>query len=369
MKKAVWLVFSFLLLAVGGILALRVLTPVFSAPSPTALPVASSAPSLSTVTPETPAPAEAAEAEYFTLSFVGDCTLGSSPRTPLNWNFQHVVGENYAWPFAATRQYLEDDYLTVANMEGVFTTATQAKDAMFVFKADPVYAKVFSAGSVELVTLGNNHAGDYLEQGLADTRAALEAEGVRYADENGICLYQRGDGPVVGVYSKLYPWSSVVTAGVQRLREAGAEIIVVCAHWGLEGSYSPTADQRSVGRAAIDAGADIVCGSHPHVLQPMEGYAGGVILYSLGNWSFGGNTAPQDRDTAIVQLRFRRDPDGSLTLDACSAVPCSVSGSTGRNDYQPTPYAQDSEGYARVIHKLNGSFTGDDLTVDYSILE
>ena len=153
------------------------------------------------------------------------------------------------------------------------------------------------------------------------------------------------------------------------LREAGAEIVVVCAHWGLEGSYSPTADQRSVGRAAIDAGADIVCGSHPHVLQPMEGYAGGVILYSLGNWSFGGNTAPQDRDTAIVQLRFRRDPDGSLTLDECTAVPCSVSGSTGRNDYQPTPYARDSEGYARVIHKLNGSFTGEDLTVDYSALE
>ena len=125
MKRAVFLLLCILLLAVGGILALRVLTPVFSSPSPTALPVASSAPIRSTVTPETPAPADASE--YFTLSFVGDCTLGSSPRTPLSWNFQHVVGENYAWPFAATRQYLEDDYLTVANMEGVFTTATQAK--------------------------------------------------------------------------------------------------------------------------------------------------------------------------------------------------------------------------------------------------
>jgi len=366
MKKTLLLILCTLALAAGGVLALRFALPASApAPTPTTLPAASPAPSLA---PETPAPTETPEAAYYTLSFVGDCTLGSSPKFPSAYSFQNVVGDNYAWPFAATRQYLEDDYLTIANMEGVFTTATEAKEALFTFKADPVYARVFSSGSVELVSLGNNHAGDYLEPGRADTRAALEAEGVLYADENDICLYQQGDGPLVGVYAKLYPTAWQVTEGVRRLREAGAELIVVAAHWGLEGSYRPTLDQLTAGRAAIDAGADIVYGAHPHVLQPVEGYAGGLILYSLGNWSFGGNTAPQDRDTAIVQVRFRRDPDGTLTLDACSAVPCSLSGSAGYNDYQPTPYEPDAPGYARVMRKLNGSFDGEDLTVDYSTL-
>lgn len=364
MKKTILLILCALVLAAGGILALRFALPSSApAPTPTALPAASPAPSRA---PETPEPTEAPETEYFTLSFVGDCTLGSSPNLPAAWNFQHMVGEHYDWPFAATRQYLEDDYLTLANMEGVFTTATEAKEALFTFKADPAYARVFSVGSVELVTLGNNHAGDYLEQGRADTKEALEAEGVLYADENGICLYQRGDGPVVGVYSKLYPTAWQFTEGVRRLKEAGAEVIVVAAHWGLEGTYHPTLDQLTAGRAAIDAGAHIVFGSHPHVLQPVEGYAGGLILYSLGNWSFGGNTAPQDRDTAIVQVQVRRDPDGTLALESASAVPCSLSGSPGYNDYQPTPYEKNSEGYARVMRKLNGSFEGGDLTVDYS---
>lgn len=364
MKKALVLLLCALALAAGGVLALRFALPRSAPdPAPTALPLASPAP---IQVPAAPARTETPEAAYYTLSFVGDCTLGSSPKTPIAWNFQSVVGDDYAWPFAATRQYLEDDYLTLANMEGVFTRATEAKDALFTFKADPVYAKVFSSGSVELVSLGNNHAGDYLEQGLADTKAALEAEGVLYAEENDICLYQRGDGPLVGVYAKLYPTAWQVTQGVHRLQEAGADLIVVAAHWGLEGTYRPTLDQMTAGRAAIDAGANVVYGAHPHVLQPVEGYAGGLILYSLGNWSFGGNTAPQDRDTAIVQLRFRRDPDGTLTLDACSAVPCSLSGSAGRNDYQPTPYESDAAGYTRVMRKLNGSFDGEDLTVDYS---
>ena len=69
-------------------------------------------------------------------------------------------------------------------------------------------------------------------------------------------------------------------------------------HWGLEGSYRVTESQKQLGRAAIDAGADIVYGSHPHVLQQIDEYNGGYIVNSLGNWSFGGNTAPRDRDAA-----------------------------------------------------------------------
>ena len=336
---------------------------------PTPEPAATPLPTVSVMPTNVPTPSPTPEPtpEYFTISFVGDCTLGCTPANQgLSSSFLGVVKDDYAFPFAATRDYLEADYLTIANMEGTFTTATMSSGALFTFKADPVYAKVFTEGSVELVTLGNNHAGDYLEQGRADTRAALEAEGIAYVDEDGIALYQKGDGPVIGVYSKLYPTAGQLIDGVQRLKEAGAEIIIAAPHWGIEGSYRPTLDQIAGGRAAIDAGASIVYGSHPHVLQPVEEYGTGCILYSLANWSFGGNTNPRDRDTAIAQFTVRRDPDGSLHLEAPVFIPCKLSGSDGANDYQPQPYAPDTPEYARTMSKLDGSWSGADLSIDYS---
>ena len=137
-------------------------------------------------------------------------------------------------------------------------------------------------------------------------------------------------------------------------------------HWGLEGSYRVTESQKQLGRAAIDAGADIVYGSHPHVLQQIDEYNGGYIVNSLGNWSFGGNTAPRDRDTAIVQFTVKRDVDGSVSVEGWEAIPCCLSSTPGVNDYRPEPYAEGSEEYERTMSKLLGSFTGPDLVVDYS---
>ena len=86
----------------------------------------------------------------------------------------------------------------------------------------------------------------------------------------------------------------------------------------------------------------------------------------MGNWCFGGNTAPRDRDTAIVQITVRRDVDGSLHLEEPVFIPCKLSGSDGFNDYQPRPYAPDTPEYARAMSKLDGSWAGADLVIDYS---
>lgn len=137
-------------------------------------------------------------------------------------------------------------------------------------------------------------------------------------------------------------------------------------HWGIEGSYRVTGGQEQLGRAAIDAGADIVYGSHPHVLQRIDEYNGGYIVNSLGNWSFGGNTAPRDRDTAIVRFSVKRDLDGTVSVEGYEAVPCCLSSTEGINDYRPTPYEEGSEAYERTMSKLDGSFDGPDLVVDYS---
>ena len=143
--------------------------------------------------------------------------------------------------------------------------------------------------------------------------------------------------------------------------------MVVCAfHWSKEGSYRPTAAVQDLAHAAIDAGADIVYGHHPHVLQKIEEYGAGIIYYSLGNCSFGGSAAPRDFDSAIVQQEVIREPDGSVHLGELTIVPISVSSVKGQNNYQPTPVEEGSDAYSRILSKLDGSFTGPDLVVDYS---
>lgn len=332
-------------------------------PGPTPAPTPAPTPE---PTPE-PTPTPEPQPEEFVISFVGDCTLASDQRKKgTDRAFEKIVGEDYAFPFAETAEYFENDYLSIANMEGTFTASERSNGGTFTFKSDARYAQVFSEGGIELVVLGNNHSMDYGAKGAEDTKSALEEAGVCYADEDGTFVYQRDDGLAVGVYSKLYPTEADVRRGVKALRDGGAELIVAALHWGIEGSYRPTEDQRSVGRAAIDAGADIVYGCHPHVLQKTEEYGGGIILYSLGNWSFGGNTAPRDRDTAIIRITAVRDVDGSVTLGGVELIPCELSSEPSLNNYQPHPYDPDSAEYARAMSKLDGTFTGPDLVVDYS---
>ena len=114
----------------------------------------------------------------------------------------------------------------------------------------------------------------------------------------------------------------------------------------------------------LDAGADIVFGSHPHVLQPIEEYGGGIIFYSLGNFSFGGNGAPKDYDTALVQQEVIRDAEGTVSLGQLSIVPASVSSVAERNNFQPTPYEPGTEEYNRVLSKLDETFSGPNLKID-----
>ena len=161
-----------------------------------------------------------------------------------------------------------------------------------------------------------------------------------------------------------------VRAGVSALaNNPEVDIVIALMHWGLEGYYRPADNQTVLGQAAIDAGADIVYGSHPHVLQPIEEYNGGYIVYSLGNYVFGGNTNPRDKDTAIVQFTVKRAADGTVTVEGWEAIPCRLSSVTAYNDFCPTPYEEGSEEYDRTMSKLDGSFDGPNLVIDYSEYE
>ncbi len=127
-------------------------------------------------------------------------------------------------------------------------------------------------------------------------------------------------------------------------------MIIVNFHWGIEKEYVPNDTQKTLAHLAIDEGADLVIGHHPHVLQGIERYKGKYIAYSLGNFSFGGNSNPSDKDTMIFQQTFTVADGKAETNDDINIIPCSLSSASGYNDYCPTPLEGSEK--ERVLEKL-----------------
>ena len=343
MKKIIYLLLLVLLLTACAVQAPEVTEPV------TAGTEISTEPSTGLWTEASTDP----QPEVFTLSFVGDCTFGGSDaHRGLESSFTSVVGENYDYPFANVRHIFEDDDFTIANLEGPLTEEGIPMDKQFVFRGSPAYTAILTGSSVEAVTTANNHFYDYGDAGMRSTNAALDAAGVAHS-WRGTFLYTTDSGLTIGVYCDDFSFEKKeMEDAFASLREQGAEIIVCAFHWGEEHVYTPDANQTGWGHIAIDLGADIVYGHHPHVLQPIERYEDGVIFYSLGNFSFGGNTWVSDRDTAIIQQQVIRQPDGTVSLGDTTAIPCCVSSAEGINNYQPTPLEEGSTAYERVMEKL-----------------
>lgn len=317
----------------------------------------------------TPAPSDAVqtepEHERFTISLVGDCTLEGN-------RFQSLCGDDMGYPFENVREYFENDDATIANLECNFSDALLSSGSLFHFKAPTENADMLVSGGIDFVTTANNHIMDYGQRGLDDTLSALDERGIAYGIDGQSVVFTTESGLKLGIYCGYGGFmisETQIKEAIDKLKADGAEYIICALHWGVEGAYRPNAYQKNLAHAAIDAGADLVYGSHPHVLQPTEEYGGGLILYSLGNFSFGGNSFPRDYDSVIVQLTLCRNADGGVSLEACDYIPCSISGSDENNDFRPTPYKKGSKEFERTMSKLDGSFTGADLEVDYSFLD
>ena len=320
-------------------------------------PEVTEAPTEEATEPPTEAPTEGKDDNFFTLTFVGDCTFGS---VPIAWDmedsFIQVVGDDYRYPFANVVDIFENDDFTLANLEGPLTEVGEPMEKQFVFRGPPAYTAILTEISVEAVTLANNHALDYGFEGRNATRDALKEAGVACGTREQSFISTTDSGLTIGVYCDDFAFDRAhITDSIAQLRQQGAEIVVCAFHWGQEQMYEPAQNEIDWGHIAIDAGADIVAGHHPHVLQPIEYYKNGVIFYSLGNFSFGGNTRPSDTDTAIIQQEVFRGPDGVVNLGSLNVIPCSVTSTEGRNDYQPKILEEGSEAYNRVMEKLFGA--------------
>ena len=247
--------------------------------------------------------------------------------------------------------------LTIANFEGTLTDSDEREDKTFAFKAPASYASILTDGSVEAVNTANNHSHDYGEQSFDDTLAALDDAGIVHFgyDETAVMDVKGIKVGLVGIY-ELYDHlerEQQLKDNIAKVKADGAQLIVVIFHWGNETETVPDSNQTTLGRIAIDEGADLVCGHHPHVLQGIETYKGRNIVYSLGNFCFGGNSSPSDMDTMIYQQTFTIDADGVKKDNVTNIIPCSISSAAydGYNNYQPTPAEGDEA--TRILGKIN----------------
>lgn len=324
-----------------------------------------------TTVPETTVPpttTEPREPEVFTLTFTGDFTPGCMPGQFNNPKaYVGTVGDDYEFPFANMRSYFEADDFTFINLEVVLgLDVGKQAGKTFVFSGPEEYVHIMTTSSVEAVTLANNHSEDFGVEGYENTKRILDENGIAYVEEDKTTIFTTESGLVIGLYADSFDFSeSDIEENIAALKEQGAELIICAFHWGTEGAYRHNDKQERYGRAAIDAGADIVVGNHPHVLQDMESYNGGLIFYSLGNFSFGGNDHPKDYDSAIIQQQIVRESDGSIRIGETVIVPICISSVSDRNNYQPTPYPEDSDAYQRVLEKLQGTYSGPNVTPGY----
>jgi hypothetical protein len=256
------------------------------------------------------------------LYAVGDVNLGDRPGTAIA-----TYGARYPWLSVAP--VLRSADIAIANLEcSVSTRGYPIPGKQYTFRGAPSSLRAMARfAGIDVVTLANNHALDYGRLAFADT--------LSYAHQNGMktvgggrnldvarrpALFRLGGIRVALLgYSDVRPlgfdagstWSGTAPAfpyyishDVRRAKNRGADVVVVYFHWGVERTFSPNSRQRSLAAVAFDAGAAVVLGAHPHVLQPIEQRRPRrLVAWSLGNFVFGANTAGTER-TGILRMRL-----------------------------------------------------------------
>lgn len=294
------------------------------------------------------------------LSSAGDCTIGTDPRFDVNTSLLTTVRKNnndYSYLFKNAVPIFEKDDITIVNLETTFTNAKARADKTFTFKAPPEFAKALNLGSIEGVNISNNHIHDFLDKGFNDTIETLKQYNVNYFGENNKWIKE-----VKGVkfgFLGYQGWSNndkfmnKLKQDIRELKSQGC-IVVINFHWGEEGSYYPNSTQKSIAHYAIDQGADLIIGHHPHVIEGIERYKDKIICYSLGNFCFGGNSNPSDKDTFVLQTKFSFN-DNKLVKYDIRVIPFSISSVKYTNNYCPTPLSGDDK--ERLLKKINNIST------------
>ena len=325
-------------------------------PAPTEPEPAEPAPTEPEVTEPEPAEPPEPVITEITLSFTGDCTFGRNQKQSYSGSYDQYYdkyGPDYF--FSKVRDIFEADDITVINLEGSLTKSKDLQKKKWNHKGRPKYVKIMTGSSVEVATMGNNHRLDYGQSGCDETVKVLTENNITYCYDDIYAIYEV-KGVKVGFVSvnEVYDETAVevwLTEGYQYLRDQGCQIVVACPHWGGGHTSKIQEYQIDLGHRLIDMGYDLVVGNHPHRIQAIEYYNGKFIAYSLGNFSYGGNKNPDDKDSGIFQQTFTL-VDGEVTVDMnAKFFPCSSSGKTSYNNYRPV--VLQGEKAEKVMNRMN----------------
>ncbi len=260
-------------------------------------------------------PVSSADTDSVVVNFTGDCIFAN--------HFETYVGDDLVSVFADVPWFINSD-INMINLEHPVTMHEEPEEKEFIFKMHPRYLRLLQKGNINLVNAANNHIYDFGVTGIEDTMEFLDSVNIAYVGIGktlqearepviftvkgmrlGFLGYFGGAGQFAATdtSSGLAPrYTSFILRDIRELRPK-VDYVIVSFHWGIENERYPEDWQMKLGRASIDAGADLIVGHHPHVLQGIEWYNDGVIAYSLGNFIFGGNRRPV-HDTIVLQVLF-----------------------------------------------------------------
>jgi poly-gamma-glutamate synthesis protein (capsule biosynthesis protein) len=265
-----------------------------------------------------------------TIAAVGDIMLGRGVAAAITEN-------RPAAPFDRVAEPLKTADITIGNLEVVVSDGGVPEPKSYTFRTPPLAARGLAEAGFDVVALANNHSLDFGPDAMLEAESTLETAGVHpigagrdaadawapvFIERNGLrfAFISAVEVPDEAGYGMREWAADAETPGVAWIEDghlAGAiadarsesDVVVVMLHFGLEGSTEPSPRQRAIARLAIDAGAALVVGSHPHMLQEVEEYGGGLIAYSLGNFVFDGFEG-RANDTGILQVTVH--PEGAL---------------------------------------------------------
>ena len=288
------------------------------------------------------------------ITATGDLTIGTNYKAHRNLEASSFgkelkrQGGNIDFYLRNIKKILAEDDLTIVNFEGTLADKVVVPSSKrgngFLFLAPTSYAQTLPDNSIEAATLENNHVMDFGEDGYASTMAALQAAGVVVSNSSTLGIYEV-KGVKIGMlayqtfnggYDYIY---STLQNDIENARSLGCDIVTVSYHWGQEKDYHPNDNQQRLGKATIDAGADLVIGHHSHRINPIEEYNGKYIVYSLGNFSFAGNNKPSDMLTFVFQIKFKYRR-GEMYGTDFRIIPCRISSKTDYNDFAVTPVSE-----------------------------
>ena len=277
------------------------------------------------------------------LSFAGDTMLASYKDQTTSGSFNDYASQNDATYFLenVSNIFKEDDF-TIVNLENVLSDKKLLEigknhNPAYWYKSSASNINILSNSSVEGVSVSNNHTGDYGAIGKQDTINAIANANMQYGDGAHIMYFKKGSYTIAVICNGL--WRESQANGIIKLikeAEKNSDYQIIFFHGGKERIHHPEEWKVRATRKLIDNGADLVVGSHPHVLQPREIYKTKEIVYSLGNFCYGGNKTPENR-TIIYQINLTiNSKTNKLIEEKSNIIPCYVY--TGKtNNYQPAP--------------------------------